>query len=200
MSEETQAVEGAVAGQPIVARAGAYYRRARYLVCGMIFIFGLWFGYDGFVRWPDQLQQFQSATLEQQTTMVKPHNQTDINLQKALAVGLVPLSIVLLVFFLYRSRGEYRLEGHTLYVPGHPPVPLDRITELDRSHWDRKGILFVHYALTDGAAIAKLKLDDFVYERRPTDAIVAALTGQLFPAEASEGERHPVVDEQSPRN
>jgi hypothetical protein len=154
----------------------------------MLFIFGLWFAYDGFVRWPEQLRQFQSATPEKQVTMVKPHNDTDIDLQKALAGGLVPLSIALLIFFLYRSRGEYRLEGQTLYVPGHPAVPLDRITELDKSQWDRKGILFVHYALTDGAAPAKLKLDDFVYERKPTDAIVAALTGQLFPAEAGKSD------------
>jgi hypothetical protein len=188
MSEEIQAVEGPGTGQPIVARAGAYYRRARYLVCAMIFIFGLWFGYDGFVRWPEQLQQFQSATLEQQASMVKPHNQTDINLQKALAIGLVPLSVVMLFYFLHRSRGEYRLEANTLHVPGHPPVPLDRITELDRGQWERKGILYVYYALADGGAPAKLKLDDFVYERKPTDAIVAALTGQLFPAEAGKGD------------
>lgn len=172
---------------PIVARAGSYYRNARYLVCGMIFIFGLWFCYDGFVRYPAYNRQFDSMTEEQRVEqhMEKRHDALDLLIQRAIGVTLPPLSILMLAFFLYRSRGEYRFDAGTLHVPGHPAVPIDRITELDRSLWDRKGIMIVHYALADGAAPAKLKLDDFLYERKGVDAIVAALTHQLFPAEAS---------------
>jgi hypothetical protein len=193
MSEQSEAAGGSLPANPadsalpIIARPGKYYRRARYLVSAMIFIFGLWFGCDGFIRWPAQTRAFEAATVAEQASMVKPHSDTDIAFNQWL-VGLVPFSVVMLAFFLYRSRGEYRLEAQTLHVPGHPPVPLDRITELDRSQWERKGILFVHYALTDGASPARLKLDDFVYERKGTDAIVAALTGQLFPGDTALGE------------
>ncbi|HEX4125009.1 MAG TPA: hypothetical protein VHY37_09820 [Tepidisphaeraceae bacterium] len=178
------------AGEPIVARAGSYYRNARYLVCGMIFIFGLWFCYDGFVRYPAYNQHFEAMSPEQRVEqhMETPHDALGLFMQKAIGVTLPPVSILMLAYFLYRSRGEYRLEGQTLYVPSHPPVPIDRITELNRSQWDRKGIMIVHYALADRPS-ARLKLDDFLYDRKGTDVIVAALTQQLFPTEASPGEK-----------
>src|SRR5688500_17591816 len=39
---------------PIVARAGSYYRNVRYLMAAGMVGFGLWFGYDGFVGWPQK--------------------------------------------------------------------------------------------------------------------------------------------------
>ena len=99
------------------------------------------------------------------------------------------LGLALLIWTLYRSRGEYRLSGHTLYVPGHPPIPLESIVKMDKTLWDKKGIAWIEYALpsSDGPAdptgSRTLKLDDFVYDRDPTDAIVERIEQIIAPPE-----------------
>jgi hypothetical protein len=89
---------------------------------------------------------------------------------KVLGIALPPLSILLLWRWLNMSRGEYRLEDNVLSVPGHPPVKLTDITEIDTDLWKKKGILYVDYRAADGQEYT-LKLDDFVYEQVPTDCI-----------------------------
>ena len=86
---------------------------------------------------------------------------------------------MILAFALYNSRGQYRLRDEILNVPGHPPVPLDAITSIDKTYWDRKGIVFINYELPNGKA-GKVRLDDFIYQRPPTDEIykrIEAYTG-----------------------
>jgi hypothetical protein len=174
--------------EPIVATAGQYYRNMRYLMCVGLIAVGIWFGYDGFVGYPQKNRQIaelkqlheQAARngeqvkaaqlLEQLKQLGDEKTDWDMMLQKVLCVALPALGIGILVWALYRSRGEYRLEGNLLYVPGKPPVPFENITEIDRHLWDRKGIAKIHYDLGDGRK-GKLTLDDFVYERPPTDAI-----------------------------
>jgi hypothetical protein len=81
---------------------------------------------------------------------------------------------------LHVSRGTYRLTGDTLEVPGHPPVRLGEITEIDSSKWDRKGIAYLRYQ-TAGRASGRMTLDDFVYEREPTDQIYDRAVAALNP-------------------
>jgi hypothetical protein len=166
----------------IVARAGRYYRNARYLIVVMALGAGLWFGYDGFYNWPKQVKQFGEKSEIEQAEGLKPHSDLDITMQCFLALGLVPLAPILLGIFLYRSRGEYRLAGNTLHVPGHPPVPFEAITAIDNGKWKRKGILLVEYQLPD-ADVGRLTLDDFVYEQAPTDKIVERIEEWLGPEE-----------------
>jgi hypothetical protein len=58
-----------------------------------------------------------------------------------------------------------------LHVPGHPPIPLNNIRKVDKRLWERKGIAYVEYEVPGSAERRQFKLDDFVYERQPTDAI-----------------------------
>jgi hypothetical protein len=169
--------------QDIVARAGRYYRNARYVICAMALGAGLWFAYDGFINWPKALEDYNRKTAAEKANGREPHSLTDINLQQRLAMGLIPLAPVLLGVFLYRSRGEYRLSGTTLHVPGHPPVPLEAIVVLDKSKWKRKGIAYVDYRQEGSDAEHRLTLDDFVYDQVPTDEIVERLDGWLNPEE-----------------
>jgi hypothetical protein len=172
---------------PIIARAGSYYRNMRYLMAVVLVGMGLWFGYDGFIGWPRENVEFDRLEKERQTAeqqgdrnrasqllaeqnKMKRHTDWDLGLQKFLCFTLPPLGIAVLIWALYNSRGEYRLEGTTLHVPGHPPVPFENITEIDRRLWDRKGIAHVNYDLGDGRQ-GRLRLDDFVYQRDATDEI-----------------------------
>lgn len=171
----------------VVARAGRYYRNTRYVMFILILGFGIACIYDGWVRWPRQNIELQQAdadlALAQQKqdqagidrnsairAKLKHHTEMDLNIQKGLGIVLPPLAVILLIRAVYLSRGQYRLEDEVLYLPGHPPIPLSAITQVDRRLWDRKGILYVDYQLPDGKA-GKAKMDDFIYNRKATDAI-----------------------------
>jgi hypothetical protein len=173
---------------PIVARAGRYYRNVRYIMAVAAVALGAWFAYDGFVHWPwmnteydrvdAEITRLQNAApddsalkpLIKQREGLKKHSDTDILVQRVLAFSLPPAGIALLVWMLYNSRGQYRFDGKTLEVPGHPPIDVAAISAVDRKLWDRKGIAIIEYATADGH-IGRARLDDFVYERGPTDQI-----------------------------
>ncbi|MDB5300773.1 MAG: hypothetical protein JWO87_2436 [Phycisphaerales bacterium] len=185
----TQSDEDAGIGQgEIVARAGRYYRNARYLLVTMMVGAGLWFAYDGWIGWPRERAHFYSLPADQQRLLHKPHEDLDIALQKKLAFSLVPIGALLLGWFLYRSRGEYRLADGVLSVPGHPKVPLTSVRSIDKAKWERKGIARIEYDDPAGTGQTKwLVMDDFIYERGATDRIVEIIDGMMTPVE-EEGE------------
>ncbi len=127
--------------------------------------------------------------------MSKEKSSSDILLQKVLALSLPPIGIGLLGWALYNSRGAYRLSGHTLHVPGHPAVSFDQITRIDKQLWDRKGIAYLDYDRGAGSPLrapgetvdyqargtGRIKLDDFVYDRAPTDQIFERIENELAP-------------------
>ena len=168
------------AGQPIVARGGTYYRYTRYAFAALILGFGVAFAYDGFRRYPrnNELHRLHVLDPAKYPQDYAVHSETDINFQKVLGVLLPPAAIGLLAWTLYRSRGQYRLAGDVLSVPGHPDVPLGAVTQIDLSKWDRKGIARLSYELPD-ARRGTLTLDDFIYDRPPTDRILDAVKTRL---------------------
>src|SRR5256886_11079379 len=76
---------------PIVARFGRYYRNTRYLMFVMFMGFGIWCFYDGYFKWP---KENEAAIKKGQNP---PHKDYDVQLQRALAIILPPLAVVVLV-------------------------------------------------------------------------------------------------------
>ena len=195
----------------IIARAGTYYRWTRYLISiGLLIIYGSFFIKDGFFTWPKERERAQTLERMGSHPEVQPHSETDIRFQKVLGVTMPSLGLALLIWTLHHSRGQYRLAGHTLYVPGHPPVPLESILKMDKTLWDKKGIAVIEYALpaSEGspgprAESRELKLDDFVYDRDPTDAIVARIEQIIAPPEEeaavaeTEAAREPAAEDET---
>ncbi|MGD0462707.1 MAG: hypothetical protein ABSB74_09470 [Tepidisphaeraceae bacterium] len=186
MVDSTEAVPSELTPAVVVAKAGRYYRVARYLMTLLLMGYGAWSIYDGFVSWPHWTE---THPLE------KPKTDTDIMLNKVLGVLLPPMGLTILAWAIYNSRGEYRLENGILRVPGHPPVPLEKIHSINREAWDRKGIVYVDYDLSDSSAPGNFgggsksargtfKIDDFVYERGPADQIFKAIEGSLLKGHA----------------
>lgn len=181
---------------PIVARAGRYYRIARYIMVAILFGYGLYSILDGFYRYPkantealEKQRQEAIARGANPDTAIDPekvpHPGLDIPFNQVIGCVLPPLSILYLFYMLHKSRGEYRLEGTTLHVPGHPAVPFENITEIDKRLWDRKGIVFISYDMGNGEQ-GTLKLDDFIYERDPTDEIFKRIEQFVAPSIASQ--------------
>ena len=193
--------------RPIVARGSTEYRVKRFIMVFILVGAGCWFGYDGFYGYPAENKKVadveaQLATaraaakpdeteltrLEGQLKTLKKHTDTDIRWQRNLFFMLPPVGLAVLIFALYNSRGRYHLQNDVLSVPGHPPVPLDAITAIDKTHWDRKGIAWLDYELPNGK-IGRLRLDDFIYQRVPTDDIykrVEEVTGTAEDAPPSD--------------
>jgi hypothetical protein len=181
-----------------VAAAGRYYRNARYLLTLIMFGMGLWFAYDGFVNWPAEQARFAAMTPRQQAQATRPHTDMDILIQRGLAIVLIPLAPLLLAWFLHRSRGEIRLSNNTLLAPGHPPVPLDAIRQLDMGSWERKGIAYVEYEAPGSSRAGRITLDEFVYQCDPIRAIVAHIEAWLAPAEQPSDQQQQPMQENGP--
>src|SRR5213075_743300 len=152
---------------PIVARFGRYYRNTRYLMFLLFIGFGIYCIYDGFYKYPAD-----NAAWNPAKGVRPPHGEYDAPLNKALGIILPPLAIFVLLRALHNSRGELRLEGETLSIPGHPPIPLSTIRKIDKGLWDRKGIAYIEYETGEPPVRGRFKLDDFVYDRGPTDQIM----------------------------
>jgi hypothetical protein len=151
-------------GKPgdIVARGALYFRMTRIGMLVLLAGIGAWFFYDGFYHWPAEVAPYKEAKLK------PPHTDLDIFLNQMLGILLPPAGVAALALGLWQSRGEIRLSGNTLSVPGHEPIALDTIETIDKSRWDKKGIAIIEYHLSGGAKKA-FKLDDYIYERSPID-------------------------------
>lgn len=192
---------------PIVARASNEYRLKRLVIVIMLIGSGLWFAYDGYIGWPRENQRIIDLKKEQEaarkanddakvihlSTEIKnvnsgnPHSDTDLTWQKRLAFSLPPLGLFVFVWALYHSRGQYRLQDNLLTVPGHPLIPLDAIRSIDRTDWDRKGIAWINYELPNGVSRSAC-LDDFIYQRKPTDDIFKQIELYTGTGEAPQSE------------
>jgi hypothetical protein len=171
-------------GDDIVARPWKR-ERIKWLVMSLVALgWGWWSLYDGYIGYPRENQRaLEEAKRQGRPPPEKlPRTGYDIPLNKIIGFALQPIGLFLLGWTFYRSRGEYRLSGNTLHVPGHPPVPFDAIRAIDQSKWQRKGIAYIDYEI-DGKT-GRLKLDDYIYEREPTDQIHDRILAAVAPAEA----------------
>lgn len=163
----------------IVAYAGGYYRKARYVMSGLCLVMGFWFLYDGFVRYPEQNRKYDILVAGGNVPDYQKHTAMDITLQRLLGVALPLTGAGLLAWWLYRSRGAFILSGRTLHVPGHPVIDLDQIRKIDKRLWERKGIASVEYEATRGGEIRSFILDDFVYDANPMREILKVLEDHM---------------------
>jgi hypothetical protein len=190
MSEETQETTTAASGSeispayagPIVATYGRYYRNTRYLMFLLFMGFGIASIYHGFWKYPAD-----NAAWNPAHGMRPPHGEYDAPLNKLLGILLPPLAIFVLYRAMHNSRGEYRLEGETLHIPGHPAIPLSAIRKIDKGLWDRKGIATIEYEVGEPAVRGTFRLDDFVYERGPTDQIIERIEAYAASVQAGGG-------------
>jgi hypothetical protein len=166
--------------ESIVAPPARAYR-LRFAIMFIVFVgMGVWFGYDGFIGYPQQNEVARHQPDYKPGDPV-PHTAMDLVFQKSLMAILPIIGIALLIWCLVRSRGEYRLEGTTLRVPGHPPIELNDVTTINRKYWERKGLAYLSYEQAGKAGT--IRIDDFAYQRGPTDEIFARIEQYLLPGE-----------------
>jgi hypothetical protein len=176
-------------GGQIVATAARDFRWKRYVLVAILLIYGGMSIRDGFVKYPQDNAAW--AQIPNRGD-IPPHPGFDVQLNQILGMILPPLSLLFLFWTLFISRGSYRFDGSDIHVPGHPPIPLTAVRELNRAKWDRKGIAYVEYQLPGSPRTEKFKLDDFIYQREPTDRIFAMIESALGTGSAeTPGETQP---------
>ena len=194
-------------GDEIIAEPDPGYRWKHLIVSVAMIAFGLWFAYDGWIKWPRENQRIaqvqkdkdaassagNSAEVEKlakELQSLNHHTDMDLAIQKALAIALPAFGIFWGAWTIKDTRGAYRMSGNTLHVPGHPPVTVDDIRRIDKRKWDKKGIAYLHYEVGQPPTAGVLKLDDFAYERKPTDEmlerieknVLSSVTTEVAPA------------------
>jgi hypothetical protein len=162
----------------IVARPDNWYRGKRLLLAVGMIVFGGWFAYDGWVKWPRENEEARSRG-----DLRPVHSDLDLMIQKTLAIALPPLGLLWIARILYTSRGTYRLRDGQLSIPGHPEMPIEAITQINLERWDRKGIAVVDYS--HAGQTGRFKLDDFIYERKPTDEILDQIKARIAPEDSA---------------
>ena len=172
----TAPVEHASPQTDIVARPDRWNRGKRLIFAFVLLAAGPWFAYDGWVKWPRH-----NAEARARDATNPPHSDTDLMIQKVLGVSLPPIGLAYLAWILYSSRGVYRLRNDMVEVPGHPIIPVDAITQIDLQKWDRKGIAYLDY--NHNGRTGRFKLDDFIYDRKPTDDILDQIKARIAPEE-----------------
>ena len=199
---ETNETEKQTAPSGDIVAKGDWWDRGKMLIMGLALIIycGGFFLYDGFIGWPNRNQHI--VDLEKQRDAAKTEaerdqisielqktgshkSDADILLQKIIGFISIPVGLYVLINSIRKSRGEIRLSGETLHVPGRPPITLDCITSVDQRLWDRKGIAYVSYSLSEGRN-GKLTLDDYIYQREPIDTIHKRITEYIAPEEETE--------------
>jgi hypothetical protein len=194
--EQQPAPSGAAAAPgagELVARPDRAYRWKHLIMALVLIGGGALFAYDGWVRWPAQnvraadLERRHAAEtdparkdqLSRELREVSKHTDLDILFQKVLAFVLPLAGLFWGAWTLRDTRGVYRMTGAgTLHVPGHPSITLADIRRIDKRKWDRKGVAYLHYEQEGAGGVAKL--DDFAYDREPTDAMLDRIEKSLL--------------------
>ncbi len=180
----------------LVAGPDPGYRWKHLIMAVLMIAGGLWFAYDGWVKWPaenrraDEVQREKEIaeekresdkveTLAAELSKLKRHTPVDLLIQKMLAFTLPAFGLFWGGWTLRETRGQYRMEGENLYFPGHPVITTENIRRIDKRKWDRKGVAFIHYEHGNPPMPGIVKLDDFAYERKPTDEILARIEASV---------------------
>jgi hypothetical protein len=193
------ATTAAAAAPDLVANPDAGYRWKHLIMSVLLVAGGMWFAYDGWVKWPaenrraEQVQRDKDAAsargdkpeidrLAKELSSISKHSDLDIFFQKVLAFALPAFGLFWATWTLYETRGQVKMLGDTRHVPGHPPISYDNVRKIDKRKWDRKGVAYLHYEHGTPPATGVLKLDDFAYERKPVDAILERIERHVLPA------------------
>lgn len=182
--------------QPIVAKPDRKFFIKRMVIALAVLAGGCYFLYDGFKGYPTHnakraalvAQRDAAEAAKDDATRVAKEKEIrdfgnaktdfDILLQKLIGFLMLPPAFYMLWKFLSESKGELRLENDTLFAPGHPPIPIPSLTGVANARWEKKGIAFFDYRLADGTD-GRVRVDDFIFERPPTDAIHDELLAKM---------------------
>jgi hypothetical protein len=190
----------------------------RFLLMGVAAIgFALWFLYDGAITYPNQRERalaYEELQKENADDPVafrdrwhetaaknswptsypgEPKTENDITLQFVMA-GIVTVVAALLLSIPLRSRGRW-IEASDSGITSSwgENFHYDQVRELNKRQWRSKGIAKVTY--DDGGRKRRFVIDDYKFDRYPTDDILFQLEQHIDPGLITGGPPEPVADD-----
>lgn len=97
--------------------------------------------------------------------------------QKILGFAALPVALIVLFKFLSLFKMWIATEEDGVHTHKGERIAWDTIEKLDKTRWPRKGISFLHYK--GGDVPGRLRIDDFWYDREPTDQIIRDIESHL---------------------
>lgn len=175
--------------------AGSYRNRLLLIALGTL-LYAAWCFYDGMYAYPEKQDIFREW---QQTKELHPEEWRDIWADKIAETGwpaqpkevtdgdirtqwiqfaiVFPIGTFCLLSLAIWSRRYIGADQSKLYTHGGVEVPFEKITSIDATRWERKGIARVRYASDSGEGA--ILIDDWKYQREPTDEIFKRLRKQV---------------------
>jgi hypothetical protein len=182
------------------ASVSSGYRLRLGAVSLMVLVFSAYFFYDGYYGYPRQkkiFDDYQRHVDEGRTDQWEAyasdkgypsaiHGQPGVNksdfdilVQRVLGFVLLPVLAVLLYYFL-RTFGRWVATDESgLLTSWGARCSFDQIATLDKTRWKKKGIAVVN--CKDGGAGKRIVLDDWKYQRDPTNTMLKEVESHLTP-------------------
>lgn len=127
--------------------------------------------------WKDRWPEIATANDWDPTKEPKERSQGDINTQWWQFAVVFPIGMYCLISVIVWSRRSIGIDENKFYAYGGVEVPFEAITRIDASRWQRKGIAKVYY--TAGDVEKSVIIDDFKFERQPTNEIFDRLKNEV---------------------
>jgi hypothetical protein len=105
------------------------------------------------------------------------HGPWDMRLQYAMIVAFLPIGTLALGYFVRCHWMWIRADEQGLRTNAGKVAPWERLTDLDRSRWQSKGIAIVHF--DNNGRPDRITLDDWKFETGPIRQIVQQVEQQL---------------------
>lgn len=169
------------------------------------------FLYDGFIGYPDSQKLYEKfkafqeshedlgeAELLKQWNAHAAQNQlpvenkvkklldlektdSDIRTQRILGFILVPLSFMVCLSFMRWLKQTVTCDDSGVSNSKGQTASWESMVKLDKTRWPKKGIAYLHFK--EGDVEQRMLIDDFKYERDPTEQIVRAIEAKLEDAQ-----------------
>ena len=185
----------------------------RFLIMGIVaFGFALWSLYDGMYGYPaKQERALTYQALEDKGDWdeiveergwppghpgkPKPEGEFEASITvQFVQAAVATLIAVPLLLVPIRSRGRWiESDGRGISTSWGERIDYDRITNLDKKKW-KKGIAKVRYE-DSGGRRRTFVLDDYKFQRHPTDAILYELESNIDPEKITGGPPEPPLEE-----
>lgn len=200
----------------VTAKASRNYQWRPALIGAACLIWGVLCVRDGYFKYPLQKEQHETymtfreahpdtwtdrwATyaaendLPSDPTTIVDRSNTDIYAQWAMLLIVLPIGLVGAYKFFDSFRWSVTADEEGLQAHGGHRASWAQLTGLDKTRWDRKGIAYVHYK-DDAGRQRRILLDDWKFEREPTDKILALVEAHRPDLVGGETAPQPAEDE-----
>lgn len=149
---------------PVEAHMNPAWAGRWLLIATVLLVFAGWYGYDAAIGYPSQNRA--AATQDEDL----PYSRQEIATQWIIAGACSILAAAVLLNIALHARRTWSADDQRLRGPGGLDITFDRITAIDRSRWDSKGIATLHYQ-TGTSQPRRIKLDAWVY--RGAESVLA---------------------------